>query len=248
MPRGQNIYDDEVFFEGYRKIGSNPNNANLLEEKPAIMNLCQNVTDKCILDLGCGYGENCLTFSKMGAARVVGIDISKRMLSIANSENKRDNITYLNLDMNNISILEEKYDIIFSSLAVHYIKDYRNLLHNVNHVLQEGGYFIFSQEHPLSTAPISGVHWTRDEKLNLLHYDLTDYSRNGERIISWIVEGVTKYHRCFSEIVNGLIDEGFVIERMLEPLPPEELIKKLPYYEKSMHKPNYLVIKAKKSV
>jgi 2-polyprenyl-3-methyl-5-hydroxy-6-metoxy-1,4-benzoquinol methylase len=246
MSKNQNIYDNDAFFEGYKKLRENSKNPIILEERPAIFNLCPKLTDKSILDLGCGYGDNCVSFSQMGAAKVVGIDISKKMLSIANAENKRDNINYINLDMDNIFEIKEKYDVIFSSLAVHYIKDFRQLLHNINDLLNTNGTFIFSQEHPLSTAPISGVHWTRDEKWNILHYDLTDYRRDGERIVSWIVDGVTKYHRCFSEIANSIIDEGFSIERMLEPIPATEMMEKLPYYEKGMHKPNYLIIRAKK--
>ncbi len=246
MSKGKDMYDNEIIFENYKQLRDNPISTNLLEEKPALMSLCPDLHGKSVIDLGCGNGENCITFSKMGAVRVLGIDISDRMLDIANANNKLDNISYMFLDMNHIDLLNEKYDVAFSSLSVHYIKDFKKLLHNINHILNSDGCFIFSQEHPLSTAPISGVHWTRDDKLNILHYDLTDYRRDGERIISWIVDGVIKYHRCFSEIVNLIIEEGFAIDRMLEPVPAKELIERLPYFEKSMHKPNYLVIKAHK--
>ena len=42
---------------------------------------------KKILDLVCGYGENCISFSKMGASKVVGIDISEKMLNAAKKNN-----------------------------------------------------------------------------------------------------------------------------------------------------------------
>jgi len=246
MSKSQNMNDNEPDLDGYKKLRDNPNNTNLLEEKTAIMSLCADLTGKAILDLNCGNGENCVIFSKMGAARVVGIVATDKMLSITNAAKKRDNINYIKFDIDDFYMIKERYDIVFSSLTVHHIKDFRRLLQNVNDLLNENGSFIFSQEHPLTTAPISGAHWTRDEKWNILHYDLTDYRRDGERIVSWIVDGITKYHRCFSEIVNSLIDEGFVIEKMLEPIPTKEVIEKLPYYEKGMHKPNFLIIKARK--
>jgi 2-polyprenyl-3-methyl-5-hydroxy-6-metoxy-1,4-benzoquinol methylase len=246
MSKGQSACEDGILINCHKKFCKNPEVPDLMEEKPAILSLLPDLTNKKILDLNCGRGDYCRIFSKMGAEKVVGIDTSKKLLESAKSTNNAGNITYINLDMNDIYKLEEKYDIVFSSLEVHYISDFRQLLFNINNLLEEDGYFIFSQEHPLSTAPISGIHWTRDERMNILHYDLTDYRRDGERIISWIVNGITKYHRCFSEIVNSILEEGFVLERMLEPIPPKDLIEKLPYYEKSLHKPNYLLIKARK--
>lgn len=73
----QNIFDNEVFFQGYKKLRENPNSANILEEKPAIFSLLPELKGKKVLDLGCGYGENCSMFSKMGANKVVGIDVSQ---------------------------------------------------------------------------------------------------------------------------------------------------------------------------
>jgi len=82
----QNIYDNPVFFDGYKKLRENPDNANLLEEKPALLSLAPDLMDKTILDLGCGYGENCIEFKRLGAVRVTGIDISEKMLAVARAE------------------------------------------------------------------------------------------------------------------------------------------------------------------
>jgi len=54
------------------------------------------------------------------------------------------------------------------------------------------------------------------------------------------------YHRTFSDLINGLISAGFIIEEMKEPVPTPETIDRLPNYAKDMHKPNFLIIKAKK--
>jgi len=42
---------------------------------------------------------------------------------------------------------------------------------------------------------------------------------SGERKTRWFVDNVIIYHRTFSEILNSLIQAGFVIEKMIEPLP-----------------------------
>ena len=58
----QNIYDNETFYEGYKKIRDNKNNANNLFEIPALLSLLPDLKDKRILDLGCGFGEHCKMF------------------------------------------------------------------------------------------------------------------------------------------------------------------------------------------
>ena len=108
----QNIYDNETFFEGYKKIRENKINANNLFEIPALFSMMPDLKDKTILDLGCGFGEHCKRFVESGAKKVIGIDISEKMLEIAKEENSDSKITYINMPMENISQLNEKFDIV----------------------------------------------------------------------------------------------------------------------------------------
>lgn len=204
------------------------------------------VKGKSVIDLGCGYGENCRVFSQMDSERIVGIDISQRMLEIAKRENSAQNIEYLHIPMENIQILNKKFDIAVSSLAMHYIKEYDELIKEIYSLLNPGGIFVFSQEHPLTTAPIAGAKWIKNNNGSVDHYRLADYTRTGERTVSWIIDGVVKYHRTFSELINGLVRAGFVIMEMKEPVPTQETLRRLPQYNKDLHKPNFLIIKAKK--
>ena len=89
----QNIYDNETFYEGYKRIRDNKNNANNLFEIPALLSLLPDLKDKRILDPGCGFGEHCKMFIEKGAAGVVGIDSSEKMLEVAKRENSDDRIT-----------------------------------------------------------------------------------------------------------------------------------------------------------
>ena len=244
MSNSQNIFDNPVFFDGYRELRRNRHSANELEEKPALFSLSPDLTGKAVLDLGCGYGENCAEFKSLGAARVLGVDISEKMLAVACEENPE--IEFIRADMSDLSFLDEKFDVVFSSLAVHYVEDFPSFVKDVYGVLNEGGCFIFSQEHPLTTAPIWGASWMRDENGEVLHYKLTDYGRPGFRSTKWFVEGVEKYHRRFSDIVNSLCEAGFVIEKMIETTPDEEIVKIDKSWEKDFHKPNFLLIKARK--
>lgn len=243
----QILFDNEIFFEGYRAIRQNPDCANLLTEKPALFSMLGDIRGKRILDLGCGYGENCLAFEEMGALAVTGVDISEKMLAVARQENPGKEIRYIHMPMENIrSFRPNEFDVVVSSLAIHYVEDFEALARDIFSLLSPKGIFLFSQEHPLTTAPEEGVRWLQNPDGKEEGYVVTDYARPGRRSIHWMIDGVVKYHRTFSDLVNGLCAAGFCIEEMREPLPPKEAFSRIPSLEKEKHKPNFLLIKAKK--
>lgn len=242
----QNIYDNEIFFEGYKKIRDREANANNLFEIPALFSMMPDLTGKRILDLGCGFGEHCKRFVECGAEKVIGIDISEKMLAVAKKENADPKIEYIHMPMEDIAGLQEQFDVVISSLAFHYVENLAGVIRNVYRLLNVNGVFIFSQENPLCTCHSGGDRWTRDEQGNKLHLNLANYGMEGERESTWFVDNVKKYHRTFSTIVNTLIEAGFTIEKMTEPLPTEELLEKYPDYRDLFHKPDFLLIRVKK--
>lgn len=242
----QNIYDNQEFFDGYKKLRSNSSAANNVIEKPALFSLAPNMRNKTVLDIGCGYGENCIEFLKLGSLSVTGLDISTKMLEIAQTENSSSKIKYINKSMTHLCELTEKYDVVFSSLAVHYIEDFNKLVADIYNLLNKDGYFIFSQEHPLTTALLTQNYWTCNDQNDKICYNLTTYSLEGKREVTWFVNGVIKYHRTMSSIINSLLKVGFTIEKMLEPMPSDKIIEKYPSYKKYIHKPDFLLIKARK--
>ncbi len=242
----QNIYDNPIFFEEYKKLREKPSAANSLVEKPALFSLIPDLTGKAVLDLGCGYGENCRKFAELGAADVLGIDISEKMLAVANKENSCANVRFLRMSMSDLSSLQGGYDVAVSSLAVHYIENFDALLDHIHRLLSPNGLFVFSQEHPLTTALKREPRWSRDGEGRIRHYNLTDYSLPGERKIHWIVDGVVKYHRSFSSIFNSLVQAGFIIEAVREPVPDATVMDQYPAYKKYIHKPDFLLIRARR--
>ncbi len=240
----QNIFDDQTFFEGYRRLRANENNANILIEKPALFSLLPPLSGKSVLDMGCGYGENCKEFVRLDASSVYGIDISKKMLEVARLENRDEKITYSELPMEEIDRLDREFDIVVSSLAVHYVCDFKKLARDVSRLLHDGGVFVFSQEHPLTTAPNAGAQWIRDDRGHIDHYRLSDYSVTGRREVSWFVDGVAKYHRTFSDLFEALHEADLSVDRLAEPLPSDAIMDRLPGYKNALHKPDFLIIRA----
>ena len=132
----QNIFDDPTFFEGYRQLREGANFNDLLEQ-PAMNALLPPLDGARVLDIGCGYGRNCLAFSEV-AQHVDGVDISVRMLNVARKENCAGNISYHEMDMADISTLPGSYDLIYSSLAFHYCLDFPRLMKDCHDLLKEG--------------------------------------------------------------------------------------------------------------
>lgn len=251
----QNIYDNETFFEGYKALREKKNSANELFEKPALFSLLPDLKNKVLLDLGCGYGEHCMKYVNMGTAKVVGIDISEKMLEIAKTENSSPKIDYINMPMEDISLEKllpsgGKFDLVVSSLALHYVEDFESLVKKIYNLLSPGGLFIFSQENPLNTCFTSGNRWTVDENGNKLFANISNYSVDGKRESKWFVDGIEKYHRTFSTLINNLVENGFKIQKLLEPYPTDQMIKENPgKYDQHLdlrHKPDFLLVRAVK--
>ena len=242
----QNISDNGTFFDGYSKLRERAVNANNLFEIPARMALLPELKGKAVLDLGCGTGEECFEYARRGASRVVGIDISGNMLAVAREEHGHPRVEYRRLPMERVGELEGTFDVAVSALAIQYVEDFAGVVAAVFGLLNPGGVFVFSQENPINTCFSTGERWTRDEKGNKIYANLSNYSVDGERESTWFVDGVKKYHRTFSTVVNTLIDAGFIIQRLVEPVPTAEMLRDYPEYADLLHKPDFLLVRARK--
>ena len=43
-----------------------------------------------------------------------------------------------------------------------------------------------------------------------------------------------------------MTENGFIIEKMIEPIPTDEILERFPEKEDLFHKPDFLLVKAKK--
>ena len=186
----QNIYDDEKFFNQYEELRNEQKdkNANDLIEIPNFRKLMPDVTNKSILDLGCGYGENDKFYKNLGAKYVLGTDISEKMIERANEINKIDGIEYKVIAMEDIESIDKKFDVIISSLAFHYIKDFDKLINDCYKLLNNDGYLVFSQEHPFTTCikfteNVKKGHTIIDNKYFGLFSDYNRPRRENKRMV-----------------------------------------------------------------
>jgi len=75
------IYDNEEFFERYSWLGRSVEGLDGAPEWPALCALLPDLRGLKVLDLGCGFGWFCRWARQKGAAHVLGIDVSERMLA-----------------------------------------------------------------------------------------------------------------------------------------------------------------------
>ena len=240
----QNKYDDDTFFNKYSNMDRSKNGLEGAGEWHELKNMLPDFKDKRVLDLGCGFGWHCRYAVENGARSVIGIDISQKILSEAKSKTKCGNIEYICMPIEDIDFPEESFDVVISSLALHYIKSFEDVLDRVYKCLSRGGDFIFSVEHPIFTAQ-GPQDWYYDDKGNILHWPVDHYFTEGIRNAKFLGEEVIKYHRTLTTYLNRLSELGFEITGVVEPTPAENMLNAVPGLFDELRRPMMVLVTAR---
>ncbi|MFI4947259.1 MAG: class I SAM-dependent methyltransferase [Alphaproteobacteria bacterium] len=240
----QNIYDNEAFFAGYARLPRSVEGLEGAPEWPALRALLPDLRGRKVLDLGCGYGWFCRWAREAGAAEVVGIDVSEKMLARARADTRDAAIAYWRADMERVELPREVFELVYSSLALHYIADLGRLMSQVEGTLVQGGGLVFSMEHPIYTAPAE-PKWSLDAAGHKT-WPLDHYLDEGPRSTNWLAPGVIKHHRTIATTINLLLRIGFAISHVEEWAPSEAQIAARPSLADERHRPPFLIVAAKK--
>lgn len=238
------IYDDENFFASYSQMARSQQGLDGAGEWQTLKTLLPDFEGKRVLDLGCGYGWHCLYAAEHGAASVIGVDISEKMLEVARQKNNFNNVTYQQASIDDLAFEPGSFDIILSSLAIHYVEDFGKMAKNMAKWLIPGGELIFSVEHPIFTAEGS-QDWIYGEDGQISHFPVDHYFYEGKRTAHFLGSDVTKYHRTLTTYLDTLLTNGFQISRVVEPMPPENMLE-IPGMKDEMLRPMMLIVKAMK--
>jgi SAM-dependent methyltransferase len=238
----QNIYDDEKFFAAYSGLRRSVEGLDGAPEWPALRALLPDLRGRAVLDLGCGFGWFCRWARQAGAAHVLGIDVSEKMLARARTATEDSAITYTRADMEHLELAADSFDLVYSSLALHYVENLIGLMSQVYSSLVAGGRLVFSVEHPIFTAP-SQPGWSLDAGGRKI-WPVDHYLDEGPRSTDWLAKGVIKQHRTLATYIKMLTQTGFVISHVEEWGPTAEQIAAEPSWADERQRPPFLIMAA----
>jgi SAM-dependent methyltransferase len=237
----QNKYDEPEFFAEYSRLPRSIHGLAAGLEWSAFRSLLPDLRDKRVLDLGCGFGWHCRYAYVHGASKVIGIDLSEKMLERARATTDAWVIEYRRCAIEDINFPVNEFDIVISSLALHYVESFDLVCRKVHHCLTANGLFLFSVEHPIFTA-LPAQDWYYGQSCERLHWPIDNYQKEGRRQTNWLTDNVIKYHRTMATYVNTLIKSGFRITTLEEPHPAPDITE--PDVQDQSRRPPFLVIAA----
>lgn len=238
------VYDDPFFFAAYAQMERSKKGLSAAGEWHQLLSLFPDVSQKAVLDLGCGYGWHCRYAAQMGAASVIGIDNSEKMIQKAKELTREQAITYQVCGIEEYEYPSEAFDLVISNLVLHYISDLNAVYGKVFRTLKKGGCFLFNIEHPVFTAGVR-QDWIYDANGRPLYWPVDRYFFPGKRNTLFIGQIVEKQHHTLTQILNGLLENGFLLQAIEEVMPPEEW-RELPGMGEEMRRPMMLLVKAQK--
>lgn len=240
----QNIYDNQAFFDGYARLPRSQFGLEAAPEWPAIQAMLPVLTGKRVLDLGCGYGWFCRRARAAGAAKVLGIDLSEKMLARARELTDDIDISYQRGDLEQLVLPSQAFDVVYSQLTLHYLPDIGPLFASIHQALPPGGWFVFTVEHPIYTCSPRQA-WLTDEE-GQRSWAVNNYQNEGKRVSNWLADGVVKYHRTLSTTLNALIAAGFAIRHVNEWGPAAEQVDANPALAEEAERPMMVLFSAQR--
>jgi SAM-dependent methyltransferase len=226
----------EALAEAYAAaVDTKPHNA--YYERPATLSLLPDVSGRRVLDAGCGPGVYVEWLLEHGA-EVVGFDVSETMVRLARQRvGDRAEIVLADLGAPLCFAGDQSFDVVISALALDYVRDWRRVLAEFHRVLCPSGWLIFSMGHPFSDFVLHGTDRYFDTEL--IEYTFIGF---GSPIV------IPGYRRSLSEVINSVLDAGFEVDRVLEPLPTDEFRVADPQkYRDLLRRPGFLCVRARTS-
>jgi len=229
---GAGLFDDPVFFARYQQLREARAGLNEALEQPALSRLLPGVQDADVVELGCGDGTLARRLAGAGARSVLAVDAARRMLDRA-ARVPSPRIRYLRADITSLVLAPGQADLVVSSLALHYVADYRGLLERIARWLRPGGHLVFSIEHPAVTGCLPTPGGTPGR-----------YDTEGERVQTWLGTPLTKYHRRLATLAGAVLAAKLILAGLDEPQPDPATIARQPSLAPYRHRPPLLLIAA----
>jgi SAM-dependent methyltransferase len=206
-------------YDGYAQeyaIGTQTSPFNALYERPAVLAAAGDVAGLRVLDAGGGPGVLAAALIARGAA-VTGIDLSRALLAIAR-ERLGPGVPLHQADLTQpLDFPDGSFDLIVSSLVMHYLEDWEPTLRELRRVLTTDGRLVFSTHHPFADLRDSGI----DD-----YFGTYAYTEQRE----WIDQTMMMrfWHRPLRAMLAAFRTSGLVVQDIIEPEPAPELAEANP--------------------
>jgi SAM-dependent methyltransferase len=222
---------------------------------PAFMEMLPEVRGRRGLDIGCGEGHNTRLLAERGA-RMTGIDISERFIAHAQeAEAGRPlGIEYQLASAVALPFGEGAFDFATGFMSFMDIPETERVFGEAHRVLRPGGFLQFSIAHPCFDT----AHRRVVENAEGLAYavEVGEYFRNqaGE-IDEWTFQGaeegtrlfrMPRFTRTLSQWLNLLLEAGFRLERLAEPCPTAEAVRRWPELQRATVAARFLLVRGRK--
>jgi ubiquinone/menaquinone biosynthesis C-methylase UbiE len=239
----------EKVLEAYEKLAKDyelhvdlESGHNAYYERPAMMKLMpSDMTDLVVLDAGCAAGWYTEQFIKRGS-QVTSVDLSPAMVEACKRRVGSETAVFTCDLTETLPFHNETFNLIVSSLTLHYIDDWASTFREFHRILKPGGCLTFSVHHPF-------MDFTLFERPDYFAHELLKETWNKQE--SGPVE-VTFYRRPLQEILN-VTSAQFVIDQIVEPQPdiqfkdqPEAMDWYKRWFDRLSTNPHFLIVKARK--
>lgn len=212
---------------------------NGLYERPATLGLLGEVDGLRVLDAGCGPGICSEILARRGAS-VRGFDVTPAMIDLARGRCRGLDAEFRLGDLEKPLdwLADGSSDKILCALALDYVEDLAPTFREFRRVARPGGVLAFSLGHPMND-------WNHEAiRGGSVYYERHRFG------LHWSGFGEPKpyiegYRRPLAEILNGLINAGWALDRVVEPRPlPEMEAASAWAYERLSREPAFLCIRA----
>lgn len=211
------------------------------------LKLLGDVSNKKVVELGCGDGQSLAYLHARGAGELWGLDLSPEQVRNASARASTEGFSATlccSAMEHDPGIPHDYFDLALSLYALGWAVDIHAALGNVASYLRPGGVFVFSWEHPFFSC-------LKSDRERL--YVDRSYSQVGAvQSRSWNGDPIVMQARKLSDFLNAVIDSGLVLERIVEgELREQSRDRDYPrrWYNKERARlvPTTLIVKARKS-
>src|SRR6478672_980179 len=174
------------------------------------LNLLGDVAGKKILHLQCHFGQDTMSFSRMGA-QATGVDLSDKAIEKAKEYNDQLGLDtqFICCDIYDLpNHLDEKFDIVFTSYGtIGWLPDMTKWAQLISNFLKPNGKFVFVEFHP--------VVWMFDDYFKTVFYSYFNTEPIVETLTGTYADKdaaiETKsvgWNHPTSEVLNALLQSG----------------------------------------